>query len=182
MISLGLLSSNCRDRDKKGKILDNATSGSIKIAVDESLRPLLEAEVDTFEGIYTYASLKITYTSEAEAIEALLKDSVRLAVVTRKLTKEETEVLTKLTLFPHQNKVAKDAVALILNKNNPDSTLQFAQLKAIMEGKITEWKQMNPKSKLGALEIVFDNPRSGIIRFLEDSVVRVNKLPETSMR
>ena len=177
LIGLGVLLGTCRERDKKGRILDNATSGSIRIAVDESLRPLFEAELDTFNGTYKYASVKASYVSEGEAVDALLKDSVRLAVITRKLTPEEANVLIRLNLFPHQTKVAKDAIALILNKTNPDSTLQFAQLKAIMEGKVTQWKELNSKSKLGPFEVVFDHPQSGIIRFLKDSVANVVKLP-----
>src|SRR5688572_13522500 len=75
MIALG---SSCRDKDKSGNILDTPTAGSIKIAVDESLRPLLDSQINVFESIYFNADLGVSYTSEAEAIDLLLKDSVRL--------------------------------------------------------------------------------------------------------
>lgn len=168
----------CRERDKHGKILDNPTSGQIKIAVDESLRPLLEAEVDTFVGTYHYASIEVLYTSEEDAMAALMKDSVRLAIITRKLTKEESAMFVQQQIVPHQIKIAKDGVALILHKDNPDSVLQFAQLQSIIEGKITQWKQLNPRSKLSGLEVVFDHPQSGIIRFLNDSIRHVDKMPQ----
>ena len=158
--------------------MDNPTSGAIKIAVDESLRPLLETEVDTFLGTYHYASIEATYTSEADAVDALLKDSVRLAIITRRLTKEEADVFVQQQIIPHQTKIAKDGVALILHRDNPDSVIQFNQFQAIVEGKITQWKQLNPQSKLSSLEVVFDHPQSGIIRFLNDSVLRVAKLPQ----
>ncbi len=177
IVGMAFLFSGCVERDKKGNILDNPTSGSIKIAVDESLRPLLEAEVDTFQRTYHYAFIHADYTSEAEAMDRLLKDSVRLAVVTRKLTNDEMKVFNQVKIIPEQVKVAKDGVAIILNRNNSDSVFQFSQLQSIVEGKVSQWKQINPASTLSNIEVVFDHPQSGIIRFINDSVRRVEKLP-----
>ncbi len=177
MMCFGILLHGCVKRDKHGNILDNPTSGSIKIAVDESLRPLIEAEVDTFQGSYHNAFIHAVYTSEAEAMERLLKDSVRLAIVTRKLTDDEMQVFNQVKIIPAQVKVAYDGVAIILNRNNPDSVLQFSQLQSIVEGKLTQWNQINHSNKLGNLEVVFDHPQSGIVRFLNDSIQRVDKLP-----
>src|SRR5687767_4254901 len=84
-----LLITGCRDRGKDGRVLDSPTTGFIKIAVDESLRPIIDAEVYTFEALYRRADIESLYYPEAEAINALMKDSVRLAVVTRKFTGEE---------------------------------------------------------------------------------------------
>ncbi len=178
MIGSGFPITSCQERDKNGKIVDTPTSGQLKIAVDESLRPLLEAEVDTFMSLYQYASVQSRYGSEADAIDALLKDSVKLAIITRKLTKEESEALAKMKIYPRQTKVAKDGIAIILNKTNGDSLIQFDQFKEIISGKITQWNQLDPKSNLGVLEVVFDHPQSGIIRFLKDSVFKMEHLPK----
>lgn len=92
----------CIDRGKNGEPLDTTTSGTIKIAVDESLKPLVEAEIDTFEGIYQTAHIEAHYMSEAEAIDALLKDSVIMAITTRKLAEAEVKVLAVSALVPTQ--------------------------------------------------------------------------------
>src|SRR5688500_14988451 len=91
VVTAVLLVTGCRERDKHGRILDTPTSGTVKIAIDESLRPLLEAEIATFEALYHRADIQETYLAEAEAIDALMNDSVRLAVVTRRFTEEEKE-------------------------------------------------------------------------------------------
>lgn len=176
MVCLSLFSA-CLPRDKKGNILDNPTTGSITIAIDESLRPLLEAELDTFHGAYKYAKIRPIYTSESGAIDLLLRDSVRVAVVTRKLLKEEMQVFDQIKLIPDQTKVAKDGIAIILNRDNPDSVIQFSQFQKIVEGKLTNWKQLNAASRIGNVEVVLDNPQSGIMRFLNDSVQQIQKLP-----
>ena len=166
----------CRDRDKHGRLLDTPTSGSIKIAVDESLRPLLEAEIATFEALYQRADIGVSYYPEAEAIDALMSDSVRLAVVTRRFTKEEKEYFKKITITPTELDVAISAVALIVHRDNPDTLINMDQLRALLQGKINKWSQIGGKNDAG-IEIVFDNPNSGLIRHLKDSVANVEKLP-----
>jgi len=169
--------SACTDRGKDGRPIDTPTSGYITIAIDESLKPLMEAEIDTFEGIYQQAHINVRYMSEVEAIDALLKDSVRLIVTTRTLAENEAAVIKAKQIKPTQIAIAKDGIALILNKANPDSLIQWQQLKEILEGKITDWHQLNPKSKQTSLQLVFDNPNSGMVRFLNDSVVHMDKIP-----
>jgi phosphate transport system substrate-binding protein len=166
----------CSQRDKKGRPLDTPTSGSITIAVDESLKPLLDTEVDTFMGLYKRAHVKVIYTSEAEAMRQLLLDSVRLAVITRKLESEEIETFKAQTIKPRLITVAKEGIALILNNANPDSTITIPQLKDILTGKITKWNQLDPKGKATPIEIVFDQPTSGILRYLKDSL-SIDSLP-----
>jgi phosphate transport system substrate-binding protein len=176
LIPVLLFFSGCRDRDKQGRILDTPTSGFIKIAVDESLRPLLEAEISTFEALYTRADIETYYYPEAEAIDALLKDSVRLAVVTRRFTEEEKNYFKDIKITPTELDVALSAVALIVHRENQDTLISTDQLRALLQGKISSWNELGSKNKAG-MEIVFDNPNSGLIRHLKDSIAHVDKLP-----
>ena len=171
-----LLFGACSQRDKKGRPLDTPTSGFIKIAADESLRPLVEAEIDTFEGIYTSADLECHYLSEADAIHELLSDSVRLAIITRRFTAEEKKYFDELRVIPTEVNIAVSAIALIVNPQNPDTLVSLDEIESILQGKITTWNQLGNKSKAG-IEIVFDNPNSGLVRQLKDSIARVDKLP-----
>jgi phosphate transport system substrate-binding protein len=171
------LLTGCSGRDKRGKALDTPTSGSISIAVDESLKPLVEAEIHAFEGIYHNAHINVTYTSEGEAIDALLKDSVRMAIVTRKLVEGEEKKLLDQVITPTQLGLAKDAVALIINPQNRDSLVQLADLKKILGG---EMEAVNAARKKGSTfsEVVFDQPNSGIIRYLRESLMPFDSLPK----
>lgn len=172
-----LFIAGCADREKSRSALDNTTSGSIKIAVDESLRPLIEAEINAFEGIYRDAHIEATYTSEANAINIMLNDSARLAIVTRKLTSDEQGLLDKVKIPGRQMTIAKDGVALILHKENPDTLLRWDHLQAILDGTISNWNQINPKSPSLNIEVVFDHPNSGILRHLRDTLKNIATIP-----
>src|SRR5687767_2114163 len=60
---------------------ETTTSGNISISVDETFRPVIEAEHYTFESIYDKAKININYTNEVDAFNDLLSDSARLIVV-----------------------------------------------------------------------------------------------------
>jgi phosphate transport system substrate-binding protein len=172
-----LLASACSDR-KNGARPDTPTSGSIKIAVDEALKPLIEAELFVFSNLYKNAHIDAIYCSEEEAIDLLLKDSVRMSITARKLMPEEEAVLEKVKIKAHQVNVAINGVALIVHPQNPDTLLTIDQLKGILKGEIKQWNQLNKTSKPATINVVFDQPNSGIIRFLNDSLMPVKSLPE----
>lgn len=157
--------------------LDTPTSGSITIAVDEALRPIVEAQIAAFEGVYTQANIEAVYLPEQEAVAYMLADSAVLAVVTRSLTAEEKEQLQQGKIWPAETKVAGDALAVILNTSNPDSLLSTEQLQLILRGEAKEWKQLNPQSSLGEIQLVFDHAQSGSVRMLKDSLAGVDQLP-----
>ncbi len=176
LILLTVLFSACRDRDKSGKILDTPTSGEISIAVDESLKPLFQAEIEGFEGVYTNAHVKAKYVSENAAIADFLKDSVRVAIITRKLYPHEKQNLDSLKIQGAQVLVAREAIVLIVHNDNPDSLITWNQMTEILKGNISQWNQLYPTSKLGDLQVVFDSPQSGIIRYITDTL-GLTKLP-----
>lgn len=164
---------------KSGKNTDTPTSGTISITVDEALRPVIEAQVAAFQGIYTNAHLKVTYVSEGEAILAMLQDSARACIVTRYLAPMEEETLSKQQYRARQMKVALSGIALIVNNANPDTIISLQDVKRILSGEIKNWQWNKPpkKGSTAGMEVVFDQPNSGIIRFLKDSLVRVDSLP-----
>jgi len=178
ILFLALFLAGCTDRDKSGKPLDNTTSGTIKIAVDESLKPLIDAEIDAFEGIYRDAHIEVTYTSESDAINAMLVDSARLAIVTRRLTPDEQGALDRVKIPGRQMTIAKDGIALILHNENQDTLLTWTQIQEIFEGKISNWKQVNANSSSQSIDVVFDHPNSGILRFLRDTLENIKTIPK----
>jgi phosphate transport system substrate-binding protein len=157
---------------------DTPTTGSITISVDETFKSIAQAEIDVFEGIYNYASIKPSYNSEIDAFNLLIKDSVRLIISSRKLTTQEKDFFESKKFFPKEIKIATDAIAIIVNPENKDTLISVDMLKQILTGKVTNWKQLYSHSKLEDIKFVFDNPNSGTIRYMIDSVCNREKLSD----
>lgn len=156
---------------------DTPTTGKFKIGFDDSYSLLIDAELYTFQTLYPYASVDTMCRNEADIVNAFMKDSISLMVVSRKLTTEEEAVLSSRQIVPKTTKIAYDAVAFIMNKENPDSTLFYDQVKNIFEGKIKTWKEIDPKAKMGNVKIVFDNYKSCNTRYFREKF-NLKKLPD----
>lgn len=159
----------------KGDPYRNTTiSGKTTIVADETFRPVVEAEIDLFKGIYGYSEIKAKYLPENEAFEQLLNDSVQLIVASRQLKKEEISVINSRKLFPKQLKVATDAIALIVHPSCKDTLISLKQIREILSGKISKWNQLNPASPAEPIKVLFDNKKSGIVQYLVDSICHGN--------
>ena len=157
--------------DFKKPYSDTPTSGIVKISSDETLQPLLDSEKDTFMGLYQYAKLNVTHSAEAKCFNDLINDSAKVIIVTRQLNDKENTYFKSRNLIPVTTKIALDAIAIIVNKNNPDSLLSIKQLTSILKGKSTNWNQLFPTSKLGKISVVFDNNGSSNVRYLKDKLL-----------
>jgi phosphate transport system substrate-binding protein len=147
---------------------DNATQGKIYISVDESIKPIIEAEIDVFHALYKYSNINAGYKSESEAITDLLKDSVRLALVSRTLDSTELEVFKKVKITPRVYKIAIDGVALIVHPSNKDSLMTMKQLEEIFRGNYKVWNQVSKANKNGNIKIVFDKSNSSNVRYIRE--------------
>lgn len=140
------------------------TAGDITIAVDETLSPVLEEELKVFHADYPEANITPMYISEQEAIRALLLDSAVVAIATRGLTpEEETQFRNKHQYTPRSQKIAVDAVALILNNDNHDTLLTADEVRSIFRGEVTRWDELEDGNIADDIRIVFDNPYSSTI-------------------
>ena len=156
------------NQNQNGETGDTPTSGTINVSVDETFKPIIDTEINTFQSIYRYAKINVSYKSEGNAFQDLVDDSSRMIIVTRDLTPIEKKHFEDIKLFPHVTKIAYDAVAFVTNNSNPDSQFTDDQVKKIVTGEISNWKQLNPKSGNAPIQIVFDNNNSGTLRFLKE--------------
>ena len=127
--------------------------------------------------LYRYAKISAAYKSETEAFNDLINDSVRLVVSSRQLNDDEKKYFEKINLYPHITKIAVDAIALIVHDDNKDTLIKYERIQDIFTGKIKSWKQLDPKSSLDSIIIVFDHAGSGNVRYLKETFLKNSPLP-----
>ena len=152
---------------------ETGTSGEIYIAVDESLRPIIKAQIENFQQLYRKATIHPVYFPGEAAIQALVNaDSFRLAVTTRQLSDEEISPLVNRSVTPSYAHIFTDGIGVIAHRDAPIATLTREQLKDILTGKISTWQQLGVDSRSNAIQIVFDHPQSSTLRFLKDHLLQ----------
>ncbi len=167
LFGLSLLLASCGSMGKKGTN-ETPTRGNIRILADESFKPLIETEVFTFTHLYTGAKIKPIYKPEYDVINDFMNDSVKVIVTSKKLSDYQIQYLRDTLVIARTTTFAYDALALITNRENKDSLLKYNNVKDIFLGKIKRWKEVNEKSKLGDIHVIFDNNKSGNIRYFKE--------------
>lgn len=167
-ISLFIMGS-CNDQTST-EPTDTPTSGFVKIAADETLLPIVEAEKTIFEHDYPKAKVAVQYASETGAIRQLIADSVKVAVIGRELYPEEKAFLDEKKIVPRYTHFGTDAVALVIHPNNKDTSLTYDQVIKVLQGEISDWKQLGKFSGSGKLNIVFDNQNSGTVSYVLNQI------------
>jgi phosphate transport system substrate-binding protein len=160
-VSISLFFLSCKG--KKLQPTDTGSSGTIHISVDESFKPILEEQILVFQATYPKAKVIAHYKSEAECWNDLLNDSIRMVIVTKKITESEARYYSdSLGLYPQSDLLASDAVALVVNRNAPDSVFTKEEVAGMLQG----------KSKL-PYKLVFDGVKAtSTVRYAIDSILK----------
>ena len=176
LVSVLPILSSCRNEGPKS-LDETPTRGNIKITVDESFQPLLDTEIFTFTHLYTSANVTPQYKPEFDVIEDYMNDSVKVIVTSKKLTDSQVQYLRESQVIARTTTFAWDALALVTNKSNNDTLINYDVIKEIFQGKIKRWDEIDPKSKLGDIQVIFDNTKSGNIRYFKEQFEIKDNLP-----
>jgi len=141
-------------------------------AADESFSPILNEELSVFSYLNVFDTLEARYTNEQEAIQQLMKLETWLAFTTRDLTAKERQNLKDRGYLPRTMPIAYDGLAIIVNNNNPDTCITVKDFQRILRGDLAQWRDLYPTSRLGTIDVVFDNPLSSTVRWCVDSLLQ----------
>lgn len=161
-----------------GKKTNTATSGTSTLFCDDSFENIMEQEIDVFEYIYPEAHVLARYGTESEALDSLMSLNTRSIVIPRELTQQEVKRLKDKNRTPRWSKIAVDAVALIVNKENPANELSLKEVGEILSGDTKSWLDLNPHFPDRPITIIFDNPGSSMVKYMKDSLIAGKNLGE----
>lgn len=141
----------CNSQEKQ----DLPNEGEITIAADESLQPIIDAEIMAYNAHYPKAKLNVIYMPEQRAMSLMMNDSVNIAIATREATPGEQAVYTSNNIPYLPAKMALDGVAIISNLESSIKNLSITDLKAMFEGE-----------KNTEIKLVFDNSNSSNLNYM----------------
>ena len=157
---------SCNSSNGSKNESETILEGSTSLLVDETLKPIMEDQIQVFESLYE-AKIVLEAKSEAEVLQSLVKDTSRIDVLTRTLTPEEAKIFESKKIKPRITKIATDAIAFIVNRNTKDTLIALEDVIHFMQG------QSNPHIK----GLVFDNPNSSTVRYMNE-LAGLETMPE----
>lgn len=147
----------CKQSDGASNDKETILKGETTILVDETLRPIIEDQIEVFQGSYQ-AKINLVAKSENEVVKSFMKDSTRLIVLSRTLNSNEEKFFASIKIIPKTTVIGTDAIAFIANKSNNDTLIALQDIVSFMKGK------ENARIK----GLVFDNLNSSTVRYMNE--------------
>ncbi len=152
---------SCNSPDKVETETDTPARGTIRISVDESFKPVIEEQLRVHKSSFPATNIIVSYKPESDCFMDLQNDSTRMVIVARGLRKEEALFFEhQLSYSPQYGILAYDAVAIIVNRQSPDSIFTLNKLRNILSG----------KDKITA--VMDGNKATSTVRYLKDSILK----------
>ena len=167
-IAIASLCSGCLKYEKKA---NSSTTGTTTIACDNTFENIMAQEIDVFEYQNRDAHVLATYAPQSVVLDSLLSLNTRTVVLPRDITPEEKKFLKSKRRNARSMKIAVDAVALIVNNDNPVEKLTLGEVADIMAGRTTVWTDLQPNAPKGEISVIFDDKGSSLVSYMRDSLL-----------
>jgi phosphate transport system substrate-binding protein len=105
------------------------------------------AWAEAYKGVEPTVDISVTGGGSGTGIAALINGTVDLANASRQIKPEEREEAEANGIQPIQFVIARDAIAIIVNPNNPIDELSIDQLSDIYSGKINNWSELGGEDR-----------------------------------
>jgi phosphate transport system substrate-binding protein len=116
-------------------------NNTVTVKGSTTVLPIMQGAVEAFIA-ETGIPVAVSGGGSSNGIKALLDGSTDVAMASRKMKGKEIKLAKSKKLTPVEHIIALDAVIPIVHPSNPINNLTSAQLKAIYEGKVTNWKEV----------------------------------------
>lgn len=109
-------------------------TGKIVVAGSSSVTPVMEKLKEAYLLVNPNATIEIQQSDSSAGMTGAISGTCDIGMASRELKDSEAQ-----QLVPTQ--IALDGIAVIVNNENPLTTLNKAQVKAIFTGEITKWSE-----------------------------------------
>lgn len=109
--------------------------GKISVAGSSSVSPVMEKLAEAYQKVNTNAKVEIQTSDSSAGMQAAMEGTCDIGMASRELKDKEASSLTATT-------IAKDGIAIIVNKANSCENLTVDQIKSIYTGETTVWSDV----------------------------------------
>lgn len=105
------------------------------------------AWAEEYQRLNPNISISVTGGGSGTGIAALINGTVDIANASRAIKPEEIELIRTNNVEPIEFVVARDAIAVIINPDNPIETLTLQQISDIFSGKYNNWLELGGEDR-----------------------------------
>ena len=113
----------------------NGAKGKVVVAGSSSVTPVMEKLKEAYLEVNKDAEIEIQESDSTTGMTSVMSGICDIGMASRELKEEEAAELTPVV-------IAKDGIAVIVNKNNTIDDLTSQQIEEIYTGKTLTWDEV----------------------------------------
>jgi phosphate transport system substrate-binding protein len=180
LLLLGFLTTSCvpQSPDTNSPVGGQANA-HIEVKGSDTMVNLALAWAEAYQAVHPNISISITGGGSGTGIAALLNNTVDISNASRQIKDEEVNQALSLGIEPFEITVASDAIAVIVNPNNPIDHLTLQQISDIYQGKYENWQQLGGDDR--SIVRVSRESNSGTHVYFLETVLRMGDPEDKSL-
>jgi phosphate transport system substrate-binding protein len=145
LLVLALISISCGRTDSSQT--SPSSSSYIENKGSDTIVNLALAWAETYQEEHPNVRISVTGGGSGTGIAALINGTVDIANASRQIKEEEIAEAKSQGIDPLEFIIARDAIAVIVNPENPVSELTLQQISDIYSGKINNWSEVGGEDR-----------------------------------
>lgn len=126
---------------------ENSAAAYIENKGSDTIVNLALAWAERYQGAHPDVRISVTGGGSGTGIAALVNGTVDIANASRQIKQEEIEQAKANGVDPIEHIISRDAIAVIVNPENPVSQLTLQQIADIYSGKIVNWQEVGGEDR-----------------------------------
>lgn len=112
----------------------NGAEGKVVVAGSSSVTPVMEKLAESYQKVNSKVTVEVQQSDSSTGVKSAQDGSCDIGMASRDLKDDETGVKSVA--------IAKDAIAIVVNKDNSVDSLTLDQIKAVYTGSTTSWDDL----------------------------------------
>jgi phosphate transport system substrate-binding protein len=164
-----------------GTTADSTPSSSVYIQNkgSDTIVNLALAWAERYQTDHPDVRISVTGGGSGTGITALIDGTVDIANASRAMKKEEIAAAEQKGIEPVEHVIARDAIAVIVNPNNPVNQLTLQQISMIYRGVINNWSEVGGEDR--PIVRLSRESNSGTHVYFLETVIRLGSKTDKSI-
>ncbi len=154
-----------------------ASTSAIQDIGSDTMVNLALAWAEAYAAEHPDIRISVTGGGSGTGLAALINGTTNIANASRAIKQDEVAKATANGITPTEFVVARDAIAVIVNPENPVSQLSLPQLSRIYQGQITNWREVGGEDR--PIVLLSRETNSGTHVYFLENVLRLGKADPT---
>jgi phosphate transport system substrate-binding protein len=147
LVFLVLITTGCRSGGTAGDGTPGAATAYIENKGSDTIVNLALAWAEAYQKVRPEVRISVTGGGSGTGIAALVNGTVDIANASREIKPEEIEAVEENGRTPVEFVIARDAIAIIVHRDNPVNELTLQQISDIYSGVYSNWSQVGGEDR-----------------------------------